>query len=619
MAICKQCHQAHDQLVNAVQLVAPQAAPIPKPNFLAALCCFVMLLSGCSESEEPVSAAVPVASWVPAESIYFNGEIITMNDLQPEAEAVAVLDGKIVMAGDYADAKAHADGHTRWIDLAGKTLLPGFFDAHSHATLTAAKLAVVNTDPPPAGSANSITSIQRALRDGLASAPPEVGEWLIGWGYDNAMLEEGRHPTRDDLDKVSLTVPIVLIHFSSHQVVLNSKGLELADISADSEDPEGGRILRFSDSREPNGILQENAQYPVVLPILDGLLAGGADVAAGEAPGESALQRMDYALQEYAAAGFTTVTEMGASRLSMALLQEMARQQRLPLDVIAFGFNKIFTVEQISALYAEDYRNHFRVGGLKVVLDGGSPGRTAYLREPYFKQFSGEKDYRGYPHIQNQAELNALVESNYRAGTPVHIHALGDAALDQAIEAVQAAETAVPGEGRRTQLIHIQQAQGDQLDKLAKLDVTLTFQVAHNFYFGDFHRDFIYGPARTARLNPAREALDRGLSVTIHHDSPVHPIDQMMLIWASVNRVTRTGKVIGPEQKITVMDALKASTLSAAYQFSEEDTKGSIETGKLADFVILSDNPLTVDPMMLKDILVMETIKEGKTIHRKGS
>jgi len=326
----QQCHQAHNDLINTVQPLAPQAASITELDFLAILCCFVMLLSGCSKSEEPVSATVAVASWIAAESIYFNGDIITMNDRQPGAEAVVVLDGKIVMVGDYVEAKAQAGGDTRWIDLAGKTLLPGFFDAHSHAALTAAKLAVVNTDPPPAGPADSITSIQRVLREGLASAPPAAGEWLVGWGYDNAMLEEGRHPTRDDLDEISVKVPIVLIHFSSHQVVVNSKGLELAGISADSEDPEGGRILRFSDSREPNGILQESAQYPVVFPILDGLLAGGADVAAGEAPGEGALQRMEYALQEYAAAGFTTVTEMGASPLSMALLQEMARQQATP-------------------------------------------------------------------------------------------------------------------------------------------------------------------------------------------------------------------------------------------------------------------------------------------------
>jgi len=197
---------------------------------------------------------------------------------------------------------------------------------------------------------------------------------------------------------------------------------------------------------------------------------------------------------------------------------------------------------------------------------------------------------------------------------PLYIHALGDAAVDQAILALQQ----LPRQGaqalRQTQLIHVQQLQEDQLDQLADLNVSLTFQVAHNYYFGDFHREQIYGPLRTARLNPARSALDRGLSVSIHHDSPVHPIDQFTLIWAAVNRATRSGAVIGPEQRITVMEALQASTIGPAYQFFEADQKGSLEEGKLADMIVLSANPLEVDPMALRDIQVLRTFKEGKTV-----
>jgi len=557
-----------------------------KANSWVVLCACAVLLSGCREPGEPASQV--------RESIYFNGDIVTMNDRQPEAEAVMVVDGRIVMVGDSDEAEALADSQTRRIDLAGATLLPGFFDSHSHVTATAAKLALVNADPPPAGTADSIVSIQRALRERLESARPEPGEWLVGSGYDHSMLAEGRHPTRFDLDEVSVDVPVMLRHFSGHQVVVNSKALELAGVSAETEDPPGGRILRLPDSREPNGILQESAQGVVRR------LSAGFDVE----PGDDALQRMDSALKEYAAHGFTTVTNMGGSG---GVLREMARQQRLPLDVIAAGSDQTYSAE---------YVNRFRVGGSKMILDGGSPGRSAYLRDPYFKQQPGEQGYRGYPRYGNQEEIDAQVEAYYRAGTPVHIHALGDAAVAQAIAAVQAAEAAVPGDDRRTQLIHVQQAQEDQLDTLSTLDVTLTFQVAHNYYFGDFHHEVIYGPERTARLNPARSALDRGLSVTIHHDAPIHPVDQMMLIWASVNRVTRSGKVIGPEQRISVMEALKASTLNAAYQFFEEDSKGSIEVGKLADFVVLSDNPLKVDPMTLKDIQVIETIKEDTPVLR---
>ena len=564
-------------------------APTPKTVLLVVLCGCVVLLSGCS------------SQLVPAESIYFNGDIITMNDSQPEAEAVVVVDGRIVMVGDYDEAEALSDSQTRWIDLAGTTLLPGFFDSHGHLTGVASKLALVNVDPPPAGAANNINSIQLALRERLESAPPAAGEWLIASGYDHSQLAEGRHPTRYDLDEVSADIPIMLRHFSGHQVVVNSKGLELAGISAESEDPAGGRILRFLNSREPNGILQESAQS-----LVRGL-SGGAGVAPGGMPGEDVLQRVDSALSVYAAQGFTTVTNMGGSG---DLLREMARQGRLPLDVVGAGSNEAFSTE---------YEGRFRVAGSKMVLDGGSPGRSAYLREPYFIQLPGEQGYRGYPRYESQAEIDAQVLGYYQAGIPTHIHALGDAAVDQAIAAVQAAEAAVPGDDRRTQLIHVQQVQEDQLETLSTLEVTLTFQVGHNFYFGDFHREVIYGPERTARLNPARSAIDHGLSVTIHHDAPIHPVDQLLLIWTTVNRVTRSGKVIGPEQRISVMEALKASTINAAYQFFEEDSKGSIEVGKLADFVVLSDNPLEVDPMTLKDLQVMETIKEDVTIYSSGS
>jgi len=260
--------------------------------------------------------------------------------------------------------------------------------------------------------------------------------------------------------------------------------------------------------------------------------------------------------------------------------------------------------------------HHFRIGGVKVDLDGGSPGRTAYLREPYHKQLAGEDRYRGYPRFREQIKLNETIVRYYRMPVPVLIHALGDAAVDQAIAAVSAAERTVPGHDRRTQLIHLQQVQEDQLDALARLQVTFTFQVAHLYYFGDLHHEQIYGPERAARLTPVRSAIDRGLSVSIHHDAPVHPVDQMTLIWAVTTRQTAAGRVLGPVQRITAAAALRASTIGPAYQFFEEGQKGTLEVGKLADFVILDRDPLSEPPGSLRTIRVVETIKEGATIFR---
>jgi len=555
-------------------------------------------LSGCGQSpHEQV-----------ADAIYAGGDIVTVDDRRPVAEALAVKDGRILAVGNAADVMKHKGSDTRVIDLDGRCLLPGFIDSHSHIMYTAVKLGEVKLDPPPAGDVTSISDIQRNLRDVLESSPPPPGKWLVGSGYDNAMLAEGRHPTRDDLDAISTEVPILLRHFSGHMLVLNSKGLAEVGINADAEAPEGGVIRRIPGTREPNGIIEETAMAPV----LDIALGAG-----GRAASERRINLVREALRVYTSRGFTTILEAYSdSSEHLDVLRRLGQEGDLEVDVVVFPFYRSFSAKEVAAQYSSTYQKRVRIGGGKIVLDGGSPGRTAFLREPYHEQLSGEEGYRGYPSIEEQSEIDRLVTGYYEAGVPVIIHALGDASVDQAIAAVAAAEAAVPGTNRRTQLIHLQQVQEDQFDQLKELDVTLTFQVAHNYYFGDFHHQVIYGPERTARLNPARSALDRGLSVTIHHDSPVHPVDQFMLIWTAVNRVTRSGRVIGPEQRIGVLEALKASTINAAFQLFEEEEKGSLETGKLADMVILDRNPLTVDPMELKDVLIEETIKEGRTVFR---
>ena len=199
-------------------------------------------------------------------------------------------------------------------------------------------------------------------------------------------------------------------------------------------------------------------------------------------------------------------------------------------------------------------------------------------------------------------------------GKSTFIHALGDAAVEQCINAVGYAEATDPYDDIRTQLIHLQVVGEDQFDKLEKLDVSLTFQIAHNYYFADFHNSTTLGPERTRKLNAMKTAFDRGFSITFHHDSPVHPVDQLMLIWIAVNRESRSGAVYGPEERLSVYQALRAATIEGAWQFHEEDRKGSLEKGKLADMVVLSANPLKIKRENLRNIQVLETIKEGKTV-----
>jgi len=427
-------------------------------------------------------------------------------------------------------------------------------------------------------------------------------------GYDNAYLKERRHPTRTDLDRVSRKIPIALYHFSGHVVALNSKALEVMGFDSRSVAPEGGVIARMRGSDEPNGVLEEQAMLPVVMKLLR------------STSGSELLTLLDRSREVYKANGFTTVVEAAATPDQVRTLKAYSAAGRLDIDVIAFVLAVTQGAEATAAQFSRRYANRFRVGGGKVNLDGGSPGRTAYLREPYYRQAEGAAlDYRGYSSIRKQEHIDQLVAGFYELGVPIYIHALGDAAVDQAIHSVGSAEAKFPRDDIRTQLIHLQLLHEDQMEALKRLDATLTFQITHNFYFADFRHEQTFGPERTAKLNPMKSALDRGLSVTFHHDSPVHPVNQMDLIWIATNRSSRSGRVYGPEERLTPYQALRASTLESAWQFFEEDRKGSLVIGKLADLVILSANPLKVDLEKIKDIQILETIKEGRSIFRRVS
>ncbi|MCZ6828014.1 MAG: amidohydrolase [Gammaproteobacteria bacterium] len=560
---------------------------------------FALLLGFTMQAQ---SDQAPVA----ADSIYFGGTVLTMNDAMPRARAVAVHDGRILAVGEETPVRAYQGERTRMIDLQGRALMPGFIDSHSHLSMVAIKSATAEMSPPPVGKVDSLAAMEAVFRAHLEKTRPAPGEWVVGWGYDHSKLAENRHPTAADLDRVSTEYPILLIHFSSHQAVLNSRGLELAGYNADSPDPSGGVIARKPGTREPNGIIEEQAWIPLFRKVVN-------------VRGDEMASRLEKALDIYAAAGFTTVQDGAVSDpRTVAHLKDIHEKRGMGPDIIGFAWvQEVAGEREIGA--GKAYDRGYRTGGVKFVLDGGSPGRTAYLREPYFVQKEGEKNYRGYPHVASQDKINRQVTSYYARDIPVNIHALGDAALDMGLDAVAYAEAQQGGGDRRTNMIHLQVVADDQIERMKHLDVTATFQVTHNYYFGDLHLANTLGPKRANRLNPLQSMLKAGVSSTIHHDAPVHPADQMLIIWAVVNRVTLGGVLLGPQERVSVMDALKASTINAAYQYFEEGSKGSIEVGKLADFVILDADPTAVDPMAIKNIAVRQTIKAGQVIYSADS
>ncbi len=261
------------------------------------------------------------------------------------------------------------------------------------------------------------------------------------------------------------------------------------------------------------------------------------------------------------------------------------------------------------------YRNRLKLGGVKITLDGSPQGRTAFFTTPYLVDGpGGEKNWKGeLPFPQDQ--VDAWFKQVYGNNLQLFVHANGDAAIDVLLRAHEAGAPGSLDKDRRTTVIHSQFVRLDQLDSYVKYKLIPSLFTEHTFYFGDTHVKQ-RGKAQAHFLSPMRTAIDKGLRPTNHTDFNVAPLDQMFVVWSAVNRVSRGGEVIGPDQRVTPMEALKAITINAAFQYFEEKSKGSIEPGKLADLVILDKNPLNVDPMTIKDIKVVETIKEGKTIYK---
>jgi hypothetical protein len=319
----------------------------------------------------------------------------------------------------------------------------------------------------------------------------------------------------------------------------------------------------------------------------------------------------------YAAAGITTAQEGATHAPELALMQRAAAAGANVIDVVAYPFVTDFdaVLEENPPSSWGKYVDRLKLGGGKITLDGSPQGKTAYFTTPYLTGGpGGEENWTGAPGFPEDY-VKAFVKKVYDVGLPLNIHANGDAAIDMLLRAHEYAAAGDLARQRHVTVIHSQFVRPDQLDKYVAYSITPSFFTEHTYYFGDTHV-LNRGEEQAFFLSPMRAAIDKGLRPTNHTDFVVAPLDQLFVIWTAVNRISRGGVVIGPDQRVTPLDALKAITINAAYQYGEEESKGSLEPGKLADLVILDGNPLTVDPMTIKDIKVVETIKEGKTIYQ---
>ena len=565
-----------------------------QPFLLALVVCFTF---GCG-SHAPDAAHT-------ADAIYFNADVVTINDAQPSAEALAVKDGKILMVGARVDIeKLYKGSATRMVDLGGKTLLPGFLDPHSHYINSLSVANQVNVYAPPAGPGKDIPSIVAELKKFRDANKIPAGVVIQAYGYDENVMPNGVGLSRTDLDPDFPDNPVMVNHVSMHGAVLNSAAFKKYGISAATKTPPGGIILRQKGSNEPAGLIMETAYLPVFN-------------ALPHPSREEEVQWSRAGQMLYAAAGITTAQEGLTHAGDLEIIQRAAAAGVQTIDLIAFPFvldlDKVLEKNPVNTF--GKYVNHVKLGGVKITSDGSPQGKTAFFTTPYLTGGpGGEKNWRGEPSFP-EPELKAMVKKVYDLGLPLNIHANGDAAIDGILAAHEYAAAGDLGKQRHTVVIHSQFVRLDQLDKYVAYSITPSFYTEHTYYFGDTHV-LNRGKKQAFFISPMRAAIDKGLRPTNHTDFVVAPLDQMFVVWTAVNRISRSGVIIGPDQRITPMEALKAITINAAYQYSEEKSKGSLEPGKLADMVILDKDPLKVDPMAIKDIKVVETIKEGKTIYK---
>ena len=539
-----------------------------------------------------------------ADHIWSGGPILTMCDAAMRAEAVAEKGGKIIAVGSKDDVMALKGSDTKMIDLAGRTMLPGFFDAHGHVFLGGLQGLSANLLAPPDGKVTDIASLQQTLRDWMTANAETIkkANLIIGFGYDNATLAEHRHPTRDDLDKISTEIPVYIVHQSGHFGAANSKALEIAGITAQTPDPAGGVIRRRKGSKEPNGVLEETASFPVLAKLLSQVGVDGA----------KALARAGAEL--WARYGYTTGQEGRSIPPTAKIMRQVADEGGFKIDVVTYP-DVLVDRDFIKANTSGSYRNRFRVAGAKLTIDGSPQGFTAWRDRPYYKPVGDyPPGYAGYA-AATPEQVNDAVEWAFANGVQIITHSNGEKASDTLIAAIDAATQKHGAQDRRAVLIHGQFLREDQVDAFNRLNVFPSLFPMHTFYWGDWHREHTVGPALADNISPTGWVVKRGMKFSSHHDAPVAFPDSMRVLSATVTRRSRSGDIIGPDQRVDVITALKAMTIWPAWQHFEEKTKGSIETGKLADLVILSNDPTAVDPETLDQLKVVETIKEGQSIY----
>ena len=507
-----------------------------------------------------------------ADLILKNANVITMDPGQPKAELVAIKDSQILLVAGNEELESVRGAGTKVIDCQGKPLVPGFNDAHCHVISFIRKLLSLDLSPSSVG---SIDDIKTTIHNQAQNIPP--GEWLTGTDYNDFYLAEKRHPTRRDIDEVVPHHPVVLAHRSLHACVLNSRALSLAGITRETPDPPGGLIDRDPDTGEPSGLLFNMLSYirKSVLPPLS----------------EEELTRgMALANQHYLSYGITSLQEATASNnLDRWQIYQRLKGKLKSRLYMMFAIEALSQFQEASLAFGAG-DSQLRLGGVKIMLDE----TTGQLHPP-------------------QPELNQQVLAAHQAGFQLAIHAIEENTVEAAITALEYAQSQFPQANRRHRMEHCAECPPRLLKRLSKLQAVIVTQPPFLYYSGE--RYLTQVPASQLRwLYRIKSPLNSGLMVAGSSDSPVVPNNPLVGIYAAVTRQAESGQRLLPQECVSAREALAMYTINAAYASFEVDIKGSIIQGKLADMVVLNNDPIESPPEGIKDIRVEMTIIGSKIV-----
>jgi len=577
-----------------------------------------LAFAACKNATQPTTATNESTK----ATMYYGGDIITMEgDSANYAESVVVKDGKIVFVGSKDEAmKAAGNDHTM-VDLAGKTMLPGFIDAHGHMVYYGKNLM----DQSLTG-VKDIPEIIQRMKSHIAQIPGDG--WIVGMGYAPLKMKEQRHPTADELDQISMDRPVLIVHASGHGGSMNHALMKLLHIDEKTVDPTGGEYVREKGRKMPAGPMEETALIEV----------------RNQRPaftGEAADKVIKEASKIWASNGQTTAMEcgLGLGADDISIVENAIEKKILPIDLVVFS-KESSTDDVVNTAYgiAESYSskstgnatkllsdrvdldkryiNRVRLGGIKLWLDGNPV--LAWMSEAYATPPPGrEPGFKGYGQIPDSL-IFSYFDKYWKTNMQINMHVMGDEAIEQALRAIEAAIKKHGMSDHRPVFVHSGYARPDQIARMKAVGAIPSF-LSFGLYGQGDEIEIIWGTKRASNGMAAQSMLKAGVPFTLSHDAPITPPMIMPLISAAVNRITSSGKVLGADQRISPYQALQAVTSAAAYQIKEEKSKGTIQAGKLADFVILDNNPLKVTPARITDIKVVQTIKEGKSIFTLSS